>query len=103
MEMLRVQYDRLSGKFVMPNSECSDSSLTTYKKLNEVATEVIGWLNLKRRSGKYSHGFLIEMTCYLIERKINVHEIYDEIGKLEGIDHRPSLTKKPQKMQPPLE
>lgn len=97
-----IQYDRLSGAFVLQDELRSEIDLGMCAKLNEAMTEVRAWLNLKRRSGRYSHGFLAEMAVHSLDRKYDVHAVYDEIGILEGTDPRPSLTKKPRRMRPPL-
>jgi len=97
-----VRFDRLSGIFVRPHDIDSDEVGEVCAKLNEALAEVRGWLNLKRRSGKYAHGFLVELSFHAVARSYNVHAIYDEIGKLEGRDTRPSRTKKFRQMRPPL-
>lgn len=67
--------------------------------LNDHLAEIRGWLNLKRRTGRYSWGFLVELVHHSLRRKVHIHAVYDEIGKLEGSDIRPSRTKKPRQMR----
>ncbi len=55
------------------------------------------------RTGKYSVGLVVELAHHFIGRGYNVHAIYDEIGRLEGIDRRPSITKAAKEFKrPPL-
>ncbi len=62
-------------------------------RIKAAIDEVRGWLDLKTRTGRYSHGFSIELAIHLIVRSYDVHAIYDEVAKLEGHDTRPSVTK----------
>lgn len=62
-------------------------------KLKEAFEDVQGWLAVKRRNGRYALGFVIELAHYQASRVYHVHNILDEIGKLEGTDDRPSITK----------
>lgn len=96
-----VQFDKLSGAFVRPDGAPSGGLDEVCARLNEALTEVRGWLKLKLRNGKCTHGFLIEMAFRSVCRH-DTHVIYDEIGKLEGTDIRPSFTKKARKMRAPL-
>lgn len=97
-----VQYDRITQMFSLQDSEQSKAALETCAKLNEYLTEIRGWLKVKQRNGRYAHGFLVELAVNSADRRFNVHAIYDEIGKLEGTDTTPSITKKPSQMRPPL-
>ncbi len=62
-------------------------------RLKEAVADVRGWLDVKLRTGRYSFGFVLELAQHAMSRTYNVHTIYDEIGKLEGSDSRPSMTK----------
>ena len=62
-------------------------------RLKDAVADVRGWLDVKLRTGRYSFGFVLELAQQAIGRTYNVHTIYDEIGKLEGSDSRPSMTK----------
>ena len=55
--------------------------------------DVRNWLDLKMKTGRCSFGFILELTLHRINQGYNVHTILDEIGRLEGTDARPSLTK----------
>ena len=62
-------------------------------RLTDAVADVRGWLDAKLRTGRYSFGFVLELAQHATSRTYNVHIIYDEIGKLEGSDNRPSMTK----------
>ncbi len=97
-----IQYDRTTGTFA-PNEETNvQVESDACRKLNIALLEVKDWLNLKRRCGRYSHGFLIELTINSFDRLFHIHAVYDEIGKLEGSDITPSMTKTPRQMRKPL-
>jgi hypothetical protein len=69
----------------------------------EAVREVRGWLDIKMRTGHYSFGLAVELAHHLIGRVYDVHNIYDEIGILEGGDIRPSSTKAAEQFKrPPL-
>lgn len=61
-------------------------------QLRHAVARVRGWLDLKMKTGRYSFGLVMELVDPA-DRLCSVHSIYDEIGKLEGTDSRPSLTK----------
>jgi hypothetical protein len=63
-------------------------------QLMDAVAEVEGWLDLKLKTGRYSFGLAMELARHALSRASNVHAIYDEIGKLEGSDTRPTLTKR---------
>ena len=94
-----IQYDRITGAFTMPDGEHSQAFSELCSKLNSGLADVRSWLALKLSTGRYSHGFLVELSSHLVNRTLHVHAIYDEIGKLEGTDNRISMTKKPQQMR----
>lgn len=96
-----IQYDRITELFVPPN-DCSQDDVVAYAKLNIALAEVRQWLEVKRRNGRYAHGFLVELALNSLDRSFDIHGVYDEIGILEGTDSRVSLTKKPRKMRSPL-
>jgi hypothetical protein len=100
--MTMIQYDRIAEIFVLPEGVQSPAGLEICGKLNEELTEIRSWLNLKRRNGRYAHAFLAELAVNSANRLLHIHAIYDEIGKLEGTDTVPSMTKKPRQMLPPL-
>lgn len=100
--MAMIQYDRIAGAFIVRDGMHSRASLEVCVKLNEALTEIHSWLNLKRRNGRYAHGFVVELAINSANRRVHIHAIYDEIGKLEGTDITPSMTKKPRQMRPPL-
>jgi hypothetical protein len=62
-------------------------------RLKDVIADVRGWLAVKLTTGRCSFGLIMELAYHTIHRLYHVHAIYDEIGKLEGTDDRPSLTK----------
>jgi hypothetical protein len=65
--------------------------------------DVCQWLNVKMRTGKYSVVSWWNWHIIFIGRGYNVHAIDDEIGRLESIDRRPSITKAAQEFKrPPL-
>jgi len=97
-----IQYDRIAGIFVLPDGVQFPAGLEICAKLNQELTEVRAWLDLKRRNGRYAHAFLVELAVNSANRLLHIHAIYDEIGKLEGTDTVPSMTKKPRQMRPPL-
>jgi hypothetical protein len=99
---IMIQYDRIVGEFVLKDGVQFLPGLEVCSKLNEELASVRSWLNLKRRNGRYAHGFLAELAANSMNRTLHVFAIYDEIGKLEGTDPSPSVTKKPRKMRPPL-
>jgi hypothetical protein len=101
--MTMIQYDRKSGAVQLCGGAHPAGGQELCRRLNEELTEIREWLDLKLRSGRYAHGFLAELAAGAVNRTLHVHAIYDEIGKLEGSDPRPSLTKKPRKMRPPLD
>lgn len=71
-------------------------------RLNVALAEVQTWLSLKRQHGKYAHCFLAELAVNSFDRSFHIYAVYDEIGKLEGADATPSITKKPRQMRAPL-
>lgn len=97
-----IQYDRITGAFVLRDGTQPGGGLEICRKLNEALIEIRSWLDLKRRNGRYAHGFLVELAAKCIDCRFDIHAIYDEIGKLEGTDIIPSVTKKPSRMRPPL-
>lgn len=98
-----IQYDRISCGFVLKDgSQSIPGAAETCAKLNENLSSVRAWLNLKRRNGKYAHGFLAELAAHSANGTLHIFAIFDEIGKLEGTDPVPSETKKPRKMRTPL-
>jgi len=70
--------------------------------LRDAVAEVQAWLRLKISTGRYSFGFVVELAQHNRTRGYNTHAIYDEIGKLEGTDSRPSLTKPAAPLTGPL-
>jgi hypothetical protein len=62
-------------------------------KLKEAAEDVQEVLAIKRRNGRYALGFIVELAHHQVTRTYHVHNIHDEIGKLEGTDTTPSITK----------
>jgi len=100
--MTMIQYDRIEGAFVLAHDVKSQPGLEICAKLNEALTQIRLWLDIKRRNGRYAHGFLAELAINSANRLLHIHAIYDEIGKLEGMDTMPSMTKKPRRMRPPL-
>jgi len=100
--MMMIQFDRISGSFVLQDGAQSGASAEICEKLNEILTGIRAWLNLKRRTGRYADGFLAELTINTANRQLHIHAVYDEIGKLEGTDTIPSMTKKPRQMRSPL-
>ncbi len=97
-----IQYDRIAGIFVLRDGVQSPADFEMCAKFNEELTQIRSWLNLKRRSGRYAHGFLVELAVNSVNRQLHIFAIYDEIGKLEGTDLVPSRTKKPRQMHAPL-
>lgn len=97
-----IQYDRTTRAFSLQEGIQSPAGLELSVKLNEALVGIHAWLNLKRGTGRYAHGFLVEMAINSMSRLFHIHAIYDEIGKLEGIDTIPSMTKKPRQMRAPL-
>lgn len=97
--MTMIQYSRITGTFVPPDEIDSPTHLELCAKLNSELNEVCWWLDLKMRSGRCAHGFLAELSVKSAGRLIDVYAIYDEIGKLEGADIRPSMTKRPRQMR----
>jgi hypothetical protein len=97
-----IQYDRTTGLFVLRDGVQSQAGIQFCAKLNGELTEIRSWLSLKRRNGKYAHGFLAELAVNAVGGLLHIHAIYDEIGKLEGTDTTPSMTKRPRPMRPPL-
>ncbi|MBN9086516.1 MAG: hypothetical protein J0J01_06380 [Reyranella sp.] len=67
--------------------------VVTIERLREEVRDVVGWLDLKMRTGKYSFGLVLELAQHGLTRSYSVHAIYDEIGILEASDSRPSATK----------
>ncbi len=94
-----IQYDRITGVFDLPDRVQSRAGLEVCTKLNEALTEVRLWLDLKRRIGRYAHGFLAKLAVNSANHLLHLHAVYDEIGKLEGTDITPSMTKKPRQMR----
>lgn len=66
---------------------------TDNPRVQAAMDDVRGWLDLKMRTGRYSLGIVVEIALHLVTRSYDAHAIYDEIGKLEGRDTRPSATK----------
>ena len=97
-----IQYDRTSGAFVLKDGIQSPEGLQVCDMLNAELAEVRRWLNVKRSNGRYAHAFLVELAMNAVNQVVNVHAVYDEIGKLEGKDLRPGMTKGPRQMRPPL-
>lgn len=62
-------------------------------RLNEEFRHARQWLDLKMRGGTYSLAFALELAIHSASRCYDVHQIYDEIGILEGADLRRSNTK----------
>jgi hypothetical protein len=82
-----MKSDDKLGAWMLPQSD------KDVVRLKEAVADVRGWLDIKLRTGRYSFGFVLELAQHAISRTYNVHTIYDEIGKLEGSDSRPSMTK----------
>ena len=96
-----IQYDRSTEVFV-PKNYSSQADIVACTKLNAALSEVRGWLEVKRRNGRYARGFLADLAVNSLDRRFHIHGVYDEIGMLEGTDKRISMTKKPRRMRPPL-
>ena len=70
----------------------------------DVRAEIIGWLNLKVVTGQYSQVLVTDLLTHLRNDTLDLHDVYDAIGALEGAAHtRPSATKpESQFRRPPL-
>ena len=101
--MMMVQFDRVVNAFVVPAGVASGEIDGVCAKLNEALAKIRVWLNKKKCNGKYSRIFLVELSIEYVDRRYDMHNIYDEIGKLEGTDIRPSRTKPAEPFKrPPL-
>jgi hypothetical protein len=89
-----LQYDRATGAFVVSEGDHAMANLDYCAKLNQNLEQIHEWLNLKRSIGRYSHGFLVELAIHATARFLDIHAIYDAIGRLEGTDLPQSMTKK---------
>jgi hypothetical protein len=96
---MMVQFDRLAAAFVPPREGGFEGTEAACVTLNDKLAEIRQWLNLKRRAGRYSWGFLVELVDHSLRQKVDIHAVFDEIGMLEGSDPRPSRTKKPKQMR----
>jgi hypothetical protein len=76
--------------FPLHTAQLSDEQL---KRLQYEVTHVRTWLDMKLRAGRYSFGFMMELVWHCIQRRYNVHAIYDEIGWLEEPGTRRGITK----------
>lgn len=54
-------------------------------------------------TGRYTTGFVAELTRHFAARGYNLHEVFDEIAILEGTNPRPSRTEPPSEMEAPLQ
>lgn len=97
-----IQYDRVIGAFLLKEGTESQEGSEACAKLNVALARVREWLGLKRRNGRFAHRFLAELAVNSFDRLFHIHAVYDEIGKLEGTDTTPSMTKKPRRMRAPL-
>lgn len=96
--MFCIQYDRIHGRFFVAE-DAFDPELTEHLiRFNHQLDKIRGWLNLKRKTGKFSHGFLLELVIGSMRRDIHVHSIFDEIGVLEGEDGN-VITKPPREFE----
>lgn len=100
--MVSIQYNRSTGTFLLPIGIVSQVDEDICVRLNRKLLDIHSWLSVKRKHGQFSHRFLVELTCSALDRRFPIHAVYDEIGKLEGTDKRPSMTKKPRQMREPL-
>ena len=101
--MMMVQFDRVVNAFVVPAGVASGEIDDVCAKLNEALAKIRVWLNKKKCNGKYFRIFLMEFSIEYVDRRYDMHNIYDEIGKLEGTDIRPSRTKPAEPFKrPPL-
>ena len=99
---MHVQYDRLLGAFVPHNDDASEESVRVCAKLNEELDFVRRWLDLKRHSGRFATGFVLELTHHAAFSGYDVYPILDEIGHLERPNSLPTMTKRARPMRPPL-
>ncbi|MBB2206489.1 hypothetical protein [Gluconacetobacter takamatsuzukensis] len=100
--VVTIQYDRLSGDFQSPVGVLSEVDESICVRLNRELSDIRSWLHVKRNHGLFSHRFLVELTFSALDQRFPLHAVYDEIGKLEGTDEQPSMTKKPRQMRKPL-
>jgi hypothetical protein len=54
-------------------------------------------------TGRYTTGFVAELVQHFAARGYNLHEVFDEIGILEGTNPRPSRTEAASELAPPLQ
>lgn len=97
-----IQYDRVIGGFLLKEGTESQEGSEACAKLNVALAGVREWLGLKRRNGRFAHCFLAELATNSFDRLFHIHAVYDEIGKLEGTDTTPSITKKQRQLRAPL-
>lgn len=50
----------------------------------DVREEMVGWLDLKTVTGKYSSGLVDELANHYVNRSLHVHRVFNEIGTLEA-------------------
>jgi hypothetical protein len=62
---------------------------------DEATKEVAEWLDLKLSTGKVSRLLIGQLADGMINRTLHVHNIYDEIGALEGAPYSRSTNTKP--------
>jgi hypothetical protein len=93
-----IQYDSIRRVFLLADGAVSPEAEAVCAHVNNEIAGVRGWLDVKRGNGQYAHGFLIELALHSAARSLHVHAVYDEIGRLEGTDPRPTMTKKARQM-----
>lgn len=60
-------------------------------------------LDLSMATGRYTPGFVAELARTCASRGYNLHEVYDEIAILEGVNPRPSRTEAATPLEGPLQ
>ncbi|MCP1217119.1 hypothetical protein NKW53_13720 [Acetobacter orientalis] len=90
-----IQCDLLTGDFQLPVGVLSEADESICVWLNCELSDIRSWLHVKRNHGQFSHRFMIELTFSTLDQHFPLNAVYEEIGKLEGTDEYPSITKKP--------
>lgn len=62
--------------------------------LEECRADVIEWLNLKMKTGRYSDLLVDQLAWHMHHRTLNTFAVYDEIDVLEGSERARSTTTK---------
>ncbi|MGI4798720.1 MAG: hypothetical protein ACRYHQ_26165 [Janthinobacterium lividum] len=68
-----------------------------------MVSEVRRCLDACLGTGRYTAGFVAELTQRFAGRGYNLHEVFDEIGILEGTNPRPSRTAPAAELASPLQ